>query len=243
MPTGEVNLVRNLDSYSLNEFKTLAENSRDNQELRIRKSNHELSNTPLGFLARNFGSTHATSNAQVTQAFRHALQTDPKYRTISSRLANVLSAQMPANQPLTAAKVKSAIGMADRMLQSQEKAISLTDMAEDFKLVSKEQLPAFKSFVMDYLFTHPDVQPDLTDLGENLTIEQKRMDIKDLQPLLKQQEGAKLQTLSTILKAFYAQGGAEALEKGGYGISPSQTGGDAQKAAAITKLLAIHNGI
>ena len=243
MPTGEVNLVRNLDSYSLNEFKTLAENSRDNQELRIRKSNHELSNTPLGFLARNFGSTHATSNAQVTQAFRHALQTDPKYRTISSRLANVLSAQMPANQPLTAAKVKSAIGMADRMLQSQEKAISLTDMAEDFKLVSKEQLPAFKSFVMDYLFTHPDVQPDLTNLGENLTPEQKRMDVKDLQPLLKQQEGAKLQTLSTILKAFYAQGGAEALEKGGYGISPSQTGGDAQKAAAITKLLAIHNGI
>ena len=236
MPLGEVNVGRNLDSYTLNEFKTLADNSQDNQELRIRKSNQELSNTPLGFIARNFGSTHANSNARVTEAFKHALQSDPKYRTINVRLAGVLSTQMPANQPLTAAKVKSAIGMADRMLQAQENSIALRDMAEDFQLVSSDKLDAFKGFVMDFLFTHPDVKLDLGNIGEKLTPEQSRQDPDALQKVLHQQEDSKLEALSTILKAFYKQAGAQALGQGGYGLPPSKTGGDAQLAAALTKL-------
>ena len=79
---------RSLESYSLNEFKNLAEHSNDNQNLRIRKSNQELTNTPLGFIARYFRGTYARSNSQVTQAFRHALQTDHKYQAVSERLAN-----------------------------------------------------------------------------------------------------------------------------------------------------------
>ena len=243
MPIGDANLTRNLESYTLNEFKTLAESSRDNQELRIRKSNQELSNTPLGFIARNFGSTHETSNTRVTQAFRHALQTDPKYRTIAARLAGVLSAQMPANQPLTAATVKNAIGMADRMLASQEKAISLAEMSQDFNLIGQAQFGAFKSFAMEYLFNHPEVKIDLGDIGEKLTGQQRHADVNALQPVLRQQEGAKLEALATVIKAFYKQAGAGALAQGGYGISPSQTGGDAQKAAAITKFLTEHGSI
>ncbi len=50
---------RSLESYSLNEFKNLAEHSNDNQNLRIRKSNQELTNTPLGFIARYFRGTYA----------------------------------------------------------------------------------------------------------------------------------------------------------------------------------------
>jgi len=232
---------RSLESYSLNEFKNLAEQSGDNQNLRIRKSNQELTNTPLGFFARYFGSTYSRSNSQVTQAFRHALQTDHKYHAIAGRLANVLEAQMPANQPLTAAKVKNAIGMAERMLAAQEKSLILAEMAEDFHLVSPEQNGAFRSFAMNYILSHPDLNLDLGNLGTQLTAEHQRLSPAQLQQVLRQQEGAKLETFSAMLKAFYMQAGPDAIRQGGYGVSPSQTGGDAQSAAAITRLLTMRN--
>ena len=228
---------RSLESYSLNEFKNLAEHSNDNQNLRIRKSNQELTNTPLGFIARYFRGTYARSNSQVTQAFRHALQTDHKYLAIADRLANVLNAQMPGNQPLTAARVKSALGMADRMLAAQEKALILSEMCEDYKLVGPEQSGAFRSFAMSYILSHPDIALNLDNLGTHLTEEQLRLPPAQLQQTLKQQEGARLGELSALLKAFYMQAGADAVRQGGYGISPAQTGGDAQSAAALTRLL------
>ncbi|MBQ7608530.1 MAG: hypothetical protein IJU76_11270 [Desulfovibrionaceae bacterium] len=61
----QVNNISQSTTYTLQQFQDLANQSGDNAELRIRKSNQQLSNTPLGFIARNFGKTQTLSNIQA----------------------------------------------------------------------------------------------------------------------------------------------------------------------------------
>ena len=136
MPNGVSN--QNIQqTYTLNQFTELAAKSNDNQELRIRKSNHELSNTPLGFISRNVGSTHAQSNTAVTNAFKAAIQSDPRYAGIAEKLAATLQTSLPDNEPLTPAKVKQAVNTANQMLKANLQANSAARMLSATDVIPK----------------------------------------------------------------------------------------------------------
>ena len=110
-------------SHTMRQFQELANHSRDDQELRIRQSNSELSNTPLGFIARH-GIMHAASNVQVNQSFLHAITTDKRYQCIARQLRSALSTTMLLTDSLTAARVKSAVSTAESLLAHTRKADS-----------------------------------------------------------------------------------------------------------------------
>lgn len=59
----DLNARLNSTNLTLQDFKNIAEHSKADAEVRIKKSDGKLSTTPLGFIARNIGLTHKESNS------------------------------------------------------------------------------------------------------------------------------------------------------------------------------------
>jgi uncharacterized protein YrzB (UPF0473 family) len=239
MPNGVSN--QNIQqNYTLNQFTELAEKSADNQELRIRKSNQELSNTPLGFISRNVGSTHAQSNTAVTEAFKHAIQSDPRYAGIAEKLAATLDTSLPPNEPLTPAKVKQAVNTANQMLKANLQANSAARMLSACNVIPEALEGEFRSFTEAYLNAHPEVdlpailakdEGNLTEAQRNLSAVEK----EKAQYTYDSEQGLKL---AKVLTEFLSQPGREvtSLMK----IPEKFLSDDPAKADAFAKLVFKH---
>lgn len=239
MPNGVSN--QNIQqNYTLNQFTELAEKSADNQELRIRKSNQELSNTPLGFISRNVGSTHAQSNTAVTEAFKHAIQNDPKYAGIAEKLAATLDTSLPPNEPLTPAKVKQAVNTANQMVKANLQASAAARMLSATDVIPKALEAEFRDFTEAYLNAHPDVDLPPTRAKDegNLTEKQMGLSETEKQNALIKYDSAQAQKLAKLLTDFISQSGREVtslLKLPGQYLSD-----DPAKADAFAKLVFKH---
>ena len=239
MPNGVSN--QNIQqNYTLNQFTELAAKSNDNQELRIRKSNQELSNTPLGFISRNVGSTHAQSNTAVTEAFKHAIQNDPRYAGLADKLAATLDTSLPPNEPLTPAKVKQAVNTANQMLKANLQANSAARMLSACDVIPKSLEGEFKSFVENYLTTHKDVDlPAILAKDEgNLTDKQLSLSGPEKEKALVKFDSEQGDKLAKILTEFLSQPGREvtSLMK----IPEQYRSDDSAKTDAFAKLIFKH---
>ncbi|HBZ58858.1 MAG TPA: hypothetical protein DEO49_06900 [Sutterella sp.] len=239
MPNGVSN--QNIQqTYTLNQFTELAAKSNDNQELRIRKSNHELSNTPLGFISRNVGSTHAQSNTAVTNAFKAAIQSDPRYAGLADKLAATLDTSLPPNEPLTPAKVKQAVNTANQMLKANLQANVAARMLSATDVIPKALEAEFRSFTETYLNAHPDVDlpPILAKDEGNLTEKQMSLSKTEKQNAMIEFDSAQAQKLAKLLTDFLSQSGREvtSLVK----IPDKYLSADPAKADAFAKLVFKH---
>ena len=148
----DINARLNSTNLTLQDFKNIAENSSSNAEIRIKKSDGKLSNTPLGFIARNIGFTHSESNNRVTLAFWSTLINDPKYADVSNNIRKTFTKLVKHGSALTPSKINDAIKMADKMLDANKKAQAVTDKAVQNalknKLVSDDQIETFKKFTL-----------------------------------------------------------------------------------------------
>ena len=223
-------------TYTLRQFEQLANQSRDNQELRIRQSNRELSNTPLGFIARH-SSVHQGSNAVVNSHFLHAITTDKRYKCIAQQLQRTLSTTMPMTSGLTAAKVKSAISTANTMLNSYREGNKLANAMADHGILPSRMMSEFASFYVSYCAAHPDRKPDLRDFGDVSQLTEEQQALGDLQKkdALQQADHDRMENLGTMLKDFFSEGNR--LQRSGlYGFQPADCGNDSQKAQKMQTL-------
>ncbi len=181
-----VNEVNNGHNFSLNDFVTLANNTQDqNKELRIRKSNGQLSNSGLGSIAKHFGSTHKNSNISVNRAFIYSLKHDPKYSCIADKIGGLFT-EKSLEKALTPNKVKATISTADNILKKYETASSLADQAAQSGMIpaNGNAKNDFKNYVFDYLKNNPESQLSSQDFTAETTLEQKKAQIKILSDIL-----------------------------------------------------------
>ena len=233
----QVNAQQNGQRYTLEQFQNLANNSQDNQSLRIRTSNHELTTSPLGFLASIF--LRKPTNTLVNRAFMQTITTDPRYQCEAQEIHRTLSTAMPETQNLTPAKIKMAVTTADNILKAHNESQALTN-----KLVASQNLPQhlageFRSFYIDYAQKHPDFKLDLSDCGnENLLTDAERQLPGMAKEAAQQRADAnRLKPIANLLKAFYTQG--DRLERAGlFKFTLADCGNDPDKAKEINLLFA-----
>lgn len=167
----DINARLNSTNLTLQDFKNIAENSSNNAEIRIKKSDGRLSNTPLGFIARNIGFTHSESNNRVTLAFWSTLINDPKYADVSNNIRKTFTKLVKHGSALTPSKINDAIKMADKMLDANNKSQAVTDKvvqnALKNKLVSDDQIETFKKFTQDAAFKHIYAKSDFVEVDKN----------------------------------------------------------------------------
>jgi hypothetical protein len=235
MPQPDFNV--NARTYTLQDFQNLAEQSAESQELRIRKSNQDLTNSSLGLFSKLFH--HSRSNTTVNQAFKQAILTDPKYQAVSEQISSVLSTTMPDNKELTPGKIRTAIQAADTILSAHTTAANLADMAEECGMVAHEFKQQFKNFVQQHLIEHPEVKLDLRDCGQidQLTADQRNLPPEQQKQLLKEYDFKRLTQASALLQAFYTQAGPSAFVAAGFGVRPEDMGGNAQNAQKLSDLI------
>ena len=169
-------------TYTLQQFQDLASQSNDNAELRIKKSNQQLSNTPLGFIARNFGKTQTLSNIQANQAFLRTLSNDPRYQCIGQQLRLTLPHTMVQTAALTPAKVRAAVGIAENMLRdfhAHREGQNIASMMHYNKLIPSDMQNEFAAFYVNYKAQHPDVQLDLRDFGDKTQLTDAQRNLGD----------------------------------------------------------------
>ena len=223
-------------NYTLQQFQNLANNSADNQELRIRQSNQDLSSTPLGFFARIF--KHSSSNIEANQAFIRTISQDQRYQDISAKLARTLRTTMPENQPLTAAKVKAAVRTAEQMLETRQNALNAASKMVANKLIPENMQKEFARFFIAYQKKHPDINLSLKDFGDHSLLSQEQ---QQLPPLEKKQamldiDGARLENFQSLLIAFYSS--KNRFQRADlFRVMPSDCQGDPAKANALTNLV------
>ena len=225
-------------AYTLRQFQDLASRSRDDQELRIRQSNQELSNTPLGMISRH-GVTHASSNAQANMAFLHAISTDKRYQCIAQQLLNALSTTQMLTDGLTAGKVKSAVATADSLLKTYQEGSRLAQNMADQGLLPTRMMAEFASFYVTYCTNHPERKPDLRDFGDasQLPQEQQGLDAFQKKDALQEADHERLEVLESMFKKFFSRG--DRLQRSGlYRFQPADCGNDAQKAQKMQELFA-----
>lgn len=167
----DINSRLNSTNLTLQDFKNIAQNSRSDAEIRIKQSDGKLSNSPLGFIARNIGFKHSESNNRVTLAFWSTLINDPKYADVSSNLRKTFKNLVKHGSALTPSKINDAIKMADNMLNANQKAQVVTDKAIEnavkYKLVTDQQLETFKRFTQDVAFKHIYAKNDFVEIDKN----------------------------------------------------------------------------
>ncbi|MBQ7618446.1 MAG: hypothetical protein IJS50_06180, partial [Desulfovibrio sp.] len=232
----QLHLPQGANSYSLRQFENLANRSQDNQELRIRKSNQELSNTPLGFISRH-GVMHANSNVQVNQAFLHAIINDKRYQCVADQLLRTLSKSMPLTSALTAAKVKSAVNTAKDLVQLYKEGSKLAGTLCDQGIIPNKMLGEFTSFYVSYCAKNPDQKPDLKDFGDPSQLTQEHQGLNDFQKqdALRQIDNNRLYKLRDLLQGFFYKGNR--LQRTGFfGFRAEDCGNDAEKAKKLNAL-------
>ena len=233
------NKLINPNDYTLQQFKDLARTSGDDAELRVRKSNLELTNTPLGFIARNFGKDHARSNIIANKLFMRTLASDNRYRCIARQLVETLAPSMPQTAALTPAKVRQAVATAEIMLTARQEGKTIAGMLTDNKILPGSMQGEFVSFFAGYKGAHPDVRLDLRDFGDTtqLTAEQRNLGDYQKQAALRQADDNRLKPLKDVLVAFFSAG--DRLERMNVvRFLPEDCGSDAAKAKALTDLFA-----
>lgn len=137
----DFNAKFNSTNLTLQDFKNIAEHSKADAEVRIKKSDGKLSTSPLGFISRNIGLGHQNSNNQATLAFWTVLINDDKYKDISNNLRRTMRAMqangtIKAGNALTPAKITQAIKAADDLLKAHNKAKTT---AENFILNAEKK--------------------------------------------------------------------------------------------------------
>ena len=227
----------NTRNYTLDNFLDLAARSDNNAELRIRKSNQELSNTPLGFISRNFGSTHANSNIQANHAFMRALTSDPRYVVIANQLRATLAPSMITSNALTPAKITSAMNVAENMAATYQEGLDVAQKMNEFKIFPESLNQEFANFLIKYKAQNPDFSLNLDRLGDikNLPPAQNNQSIYAQKKALQDFDAVRLQTISNLIKDFLAEG--DRLSRaGGYTLDPALVDGDVAKAKELSKL-------
>lgn len=225
-------------AYTLKQFQDLANQSQDNQELRIRKSNQELSNTPLGIISRH-GVIHTASNVQVNQTFLHVITTDKRYRCVADQLRKALGTTMLLTEALTPAKVKSAVATADTLLKTYQEGSRLAGVMSDHGIIPNMMTGEFASFYVTYCNDNPDSKPDFRDFGDpsQLTQEQQGQGDFQRQEALRHADHERLENLGDMFREFFSQGNR--LQRSGfYRFLPSDCGNDGQKAQKLNSLFA-----
>uniref|UniRef100_UPI00386A6C0E hypothetical protein n=1 Tax=Succinivibrio sp. TaxID=2053619 RepID=UPI00386A6C0E len=158
----------NSHNLTLDDFKRIASESQDKAEIRIRKSDGTLSNTPLGFISRNIGFSHSQSNNEVTLAFWSALITNDKYASVSNNLRRTLTTMVKNGAALTPSKINEAIKLADNLLNAHNKAKSVTEKAVENalknKVITQSQVESFKKFSQDVAFKHISAKNDFVEI-------------------------------------------------------------------------------
>ena len=227
-------------TYTLQQFQDLANQSNDNAELRIKKSNQQLSNTPLGFIARNFGKTQTLSNIQANQAFLRTLSNDPRYQCIAQQLRLTLPHTLIQTATLTPAKVRAAVGMAETMLRdfhARHEGQNIASMMLFNKLIPSDMQNEFVSFYVNYKASHPNVKLDLRDFGDKtqLTEAQRNLSDFDKKEALKKADNKRLTPLADMLKTFFAENNRLARLQTTCFL-PEECGFDNVKAKMLTNL-------
>ncbi|MBO6001894.1 MAG: hypothetical protein J6P53_00185, partial [Mailhella sp.] len=225
-------------AYTLRQFQDLASRSRDDQELRIRQRNQELSNTPLGMISRH-GIQHNTSNVQANMAFLHAITSDKRYQCIARQLLNALSTNQMLTDGLTAGKVNAAVATAESLLTAYAEGSRLAQSMADHGLLPSKMMAEFASFYVTYCTEHPDSKPDLRDFGDpsQLTQEQQNLDAFQKKEALQEADHERLEILESMFKKFFSQG--DRLQRSGlYRFQPADCGNDARKAQKMQELFA-----
>lgn len=158
----------NSHNLTLDDFKRIASESQDKAEIRIRKSDGTLSNTPLGFISRNIGFSHSQSNNEVTLAFWSALITNDKYASVSNNLRRTLTTMVKNGAALTPSKINEAIKLADNLLNAHNKAKAVTEKAVENalknKVITQSQVESFKKFSQDFAFKHISAKNDFVEI-------------------------------------------------------------------------------
>ena len=171
----DLNARLNSTNLTLQDFKNIAEHSKADAEVRIKKSDGKLSTTPLGFIARNIGLTHKESNNQATLAFWTVLINSDKYRDVSDSLRHVMNTKfqngsIKAGKALTPAKINEAIKIADNLLSVHQKTKAATEnivsKAKDFGLVPQSQVQALKNFAESFVFNDLTIKSSFTELDK-----------------------------------------------------------------------------
>ncbi|MCR5085182.1 MAG: hypothetical protein K6A65_06735, partial [Succinivibrionaceae bacterium] len=219
---------------SLEQFTDLAAQSRDGQELRLRKSDGSLTNTPLGLIAST-GRTRIMSNAIANHAFVQALMKSERYRLVADKIAETLDRCMPANRPLTPERIRSAMGIADQLLAAR----SLTQQATIEGLLPTPQLQRrFESFAGRYLVQHHEIKLDLGDLGDEsrLSAEQRALPLAQRAERLHALDQARLDQATSLMIEFFSHG-ENLRETGAFRMQAKDCGGSQEKADIITRLI------
>lgn len=161
----------NSHNLTLDDFKRIASESQDKAEIRIRKSDGTLSNTPLGFISRNIGFAHSQSNNEVTLAFWSALISNEKYASVSSNLRGTLASMVKHGTALTPSKINEAIKLADNLLNAHNKAKAVTEKAVENalknKVITSAQVESFKKFSQDVAFKHIYAKNDFIEVDKD----------------------------------------------------------------------------
>lgn len=171
----DFNAKFNSTNLTLQDFKNIAEQSKADAEVRIKKSDGKLSTTPLGFISRNIGLGHKNSNNQATLAFWTVLIHDDKYKDISNNLRRTMRAMqangtIKAGSALTPAKITQAIKTADDLLQAHNKAKTTAENfilnAEKNHVVDPKQTNALKNFAEKIAFAQL-IKKDFTEVDRD----------------------------------------------------------------------------
>ncbi|MCR5084111.1 MAG: hypothetical protein K6A65_01245, partial [Succinivibrionaceae bacterium] len=223
---------------SLQQFEDLAAQSRDGQEIRIRKSDSSLTNTPLGIIARS-GRSHILSNSIANHAFVHAVMHSERYRLVAGRLASLLDRTMPAHRPLTPERIRAVLDRADRLLAARE----LTDQAYVNGLLPTPALrQRFEVFAGKYLISHPEIAPDMGDTGDlsRLSAEERAQPEVAQQAALLSLDRTRSNAASRILGAFFSNA-KNLRETGAFRLPASRCGNSEAKAELVSTLINRHH--
>ncbi|MCR5083874.1 MAG: hypothetical protein K6A65_00025, partial [Succinivibrionaceae bacterium] len=227
--------IINSRSFTLDDFQRLAAQSEDQQELRLRKHGGDLTNTPLGFISRNFGDTHAQSNRAANQAFLRALGQDPRYQEIARTLIPSLERGLPQQEALTPARIKEALGIADRMLCARALCGHVTDLG----LLPTDALrERFTAYALDYLSDHPEVSLPTLPYGDEglLTEEQRALPAEERGRLIETADQKRAASAARLLRGFFRDEGTR-IPENGFGFTAASLNGDQARADALNSLL------
>lgn len=200
-------------NYTVQEFQNLANLSTDQTNIRISQNNQNLSNTPLGFFAKIFKQTN--SNIEANRAFMRTITQDPYYQEVATKLQRTLSTMLPEKQPLTAAKVKTALLTADQILKTHQQAKTTANTLVELQIIPNHLKQEFASFFIRYQKKHPEIKIVLNDFGDKslLSPAQRQLSLADQQKAMAEIDQERLTTLSDLLKTFYSHNNRLARSK------------------------------
>ncbi|MBQ7739570.1 MAG: hypothetical protein IJT59_07975, partial [Desulfovibrionaceae bacterium] len=233
----QLNVNQGIPRYSIEQFQQIAKNSRDNQELRIRVSNQQLTNTSLGCLASIF--KHKESNTQVNRAFMQSILTDNRYQCVAKQIHTALSTTMPEQEALTPAKIKTALSTANSILRAHKDGVEIANRMCNIDVLPQNMVNEFASFYTNYVADNPDIKIDTQDFGSKnlLTAAERKLPDRARESARQDAEGKRIRPLGEMIKEFYLEG--DRVERSGFfKYQPSDCANDPAKADALNKLFA-----